>query len=327
MRYPAETMTKVMHQTFVAQRDAYPGEAWLRQFRARCPQTVTNTTAELHACQNALQQHMPELVPLWQHLCDLTGATLHQAMYLSHYCPPPATASGCSQCVWQRYSPLMVRNFEGHAGTCEGIVRHSRWHQTEVIAMSDGHWGVADGINEHGLIVSRVFGGHDGVAEGFGIALILRYVLEFCRTTQEAIQALCRFPSHMAYNVTLLDRQHRSATLELRPGGGAKILAQPFAVNHQGSFNLHNYTRVSRAFECQQTLMDQLHTPHNSVDSLIQAFAYAPLFMQDHKAGFGTLYTAVYNPEARCAEYRWPRHKTLRFSFAQFVEREWQVSY
>ena len=36
---------------------------------------------------------------------------------------------------------------------------------------------------------------------GFGVPIILRYVLELCRDTQDAVEALHRVPSHMAYSI------------------------------------------------------------------------------------------------------------------------------
>ena len=76
---------------------------------------------------------------------------------------------------------------------------------TPVLAMSDCGWGAIDGINAAGLSVSLAFGGRTAVGEGFGIPLVLRYSLQTCETTAEAGAVLTRVPSHMSYNVTVLD--------------------------------------------------------------------------------------------------------------------------
>ena len=44
--------------------------------------------------------------------------------------------------------------------------------------MSDCLWGLLDGINDAGLAVSLAFGGR-ATREGFGIPLVVRYLLEW----------------------------------------------------------------------------------------------------------------------------------------------------
>ena len=73
--------------------------------------------------------------------------------------------------------------------------------------MLDCLWGLLDGINDAGLAISLTFGGRPQVGEGFGIPLIIRYVLETCRNTGEAMRALRRIPVQMSYNVTALDQE------------------------------------------------------------------------------------------------------------------------
>src|SRR6185436_2580738 len=96
---------------------------------------------------------------------------------------PTPYLTGCSQAVWTRRGepPTLVRNYDYHPELCEGTLLLSAWHGTRVIAMSDCLWGVVDGINEHGLAVSLSFGGRQVVGDGFGIPLVLRYALEFCK--------------------------------------------------------------------------------------------------------------------------------------------------
>ena len=87
---------------------------------------------------------------------------------------------------------MLVQNYDYYPGHCEGVILFSEWHGAKVIAQSDTLWGVLDGINEHGLAVSLAFGGRRVVGDGFGIRLVLRYVLEFRGTSNEAFMALSR---------------------------------------------------------------------------------------------------------------------------------------
>ncbi len=277
-------------------------------------------------CHQALQHHMPELVPLWMRLVKLCNGDDIDARLLSFYCPAPYIA-GCSQAVWSRYNPILVRNYDYSPALCEGRILKSNWHKTSVIATTDCLWGVLDGMNEYGLSVSLSFGGRDTVGEGFGIPLILRYVLEFCKTTAEAVKVLCRIPTHMAYNITLLDAYSQVCTLELAPHSPAVISHIPLAVNHQGDFELTDYAIFSRSHERRQRLIEKLYDPMITIDAFINAFEYAPLFVSGYDEGFGTLYTAVYNPQLKAMEYRWPQHLRVYQSFEFFEEKELWVNY
>jgi len=264
---------------------------------------------------------MPEFVPLWEHLINLTQADDNDARMLSFYCPA-TYLSGCSQAVWTRYTPTLVRNYDYAPEYCEGRIMKTHWYNSNVIASSDCLWGVLDGMNEHGLSVSMTFGGQESVTKGFSIPIILRYVLEFCTTVDQAVQVLFRVPAHMAYNITLLDAFGHVRTVELTPFSPPVATYKPLAVNHQGDLELTNYAMFSRSYERQQFLIGKLNDPLSSVESFANAFEYSPLFASNYAQGFGTLYTAIYNPQLRAMEYRWPNKIRMYQSFSHFEEYE-----
>ncbi len=325
-------MSALIQKRFQAIDEAFPGEKWLTHYQAAMPAYRKWFASEgeikrpsLDECRHALQSFMPELVPLWEHLLRITQADEQDARLLSFYCPAPYL-SGCSQAVWTRYAPILVRNYDYAPDFCEGRILKTHWHQTHVIASTDCLWGVLDGMNEHGLSVSLAFGGHESITEGFGIPIILRYVLEFCRTVDEAVSVLNRVPAHMAYNVTLLDAYGQVRTVELTPFFTPIVTYKPLAVNHQGDLEITNYALFSNSYERQQCLISKLYDPLSSVESFVNAFEYSPLFSNNYAQGFGTLYTAIYNPQLRAMEYRWPNHLRLYQSFAYFEETELWVN-
>jgi predicted choloylglycine hydrolase len=177
-------------------------------------------------------------------------------------------------------------------------------------------------MNAHGLTVSLAFGGKEGVAPGFGIAVILRYVLEFCTSVDEAVKVLQRVPAHMAYNVTLLDAWGQVRTVELDPLSGPRVTHRPLAVNHQGEFELTNYAMFSHSYERQQSILGKLMDPLCNVEAFVNSFEYSPLFSTNYAQGFGTVYTAIYNPQLRAMEYRWPQKRRMYQSFSHFEEAE-----
>jgi len=310
-----------------------PGEKWLafynesrESYRKWFLKEGELNRPSFMECKNAMQQHMPELVPRWEQLLELTGADDVDARLLSFYCPTPYVA-GCSQAVWMRYNPVLIRNYDYFPDLCEARIVKSKWNDCSVIASTDCLWGVLDGMNEHGLSVSLSFGGREEVGVGFGIPLILRYILEFCKTTVEATEVLCRIPTHMAYNITVLDASFHINTVEVSPFSEPSVSHIPLAVNHQGDFELTNYAMFSHSHERKQELIEKLYDPLINIDSFINAFEYAPLFASDYKKGFGTLYTAVYNPQLRAMEYRWPHYLRAYQSFEYFEEKDIWVTY
>ena len=60
--------------------------------------------------------------------------------------------------------------------------------------MSDCLWGLLDGMNDAGLAVSLTFGGRRVLGDGFGIPIVVRYLLETCDDVAEAREALARLP-------------------------------------------------------------------------------------------------------------------------------------
>ena len=60
--------------------------------------------------------------------------------------------------------------------------------------MSDCLWGLLDGMNDAGLAVSLTFGGRRALGDGFGIPLVVRYLLETCDDVAEARETLARLP-------------------------------------------------------------------------------------------------------------------------------------
>jgi predicted choloylglycine hydrolase len=311
----------------------YPGDKWVNYY-----QNVKDgyldwflkegsvKRPKLSECRTALEKYMPEFVPLWEHLTSITKASDDEARMLSMYCPS-TYKRGCSQAAWTRYSPVLVRNYDYSPELFEGRIQKNNWNKTQVISVSDCLWGALDGINEHGLCISLSYGGSDIIGVGFGVSLVTRYALDFCKTTNEAIEVFKKIPINMAYNITLMDSFNHVVTIEVSPVEDIKISAKPFAVNQQGGFDLNSYGLFSNSEERQQTIKELLFDPLISIESFISAFSYSPLFSTDYDKGFGTLYTAIYNPLLRACEYRLPGEVIIYQSFGHFVEHEVYVNY
>jgi predicted choloylglycine hydrolase len=185
--------------------------------------------------------------------------------------------------------------------------------------MSDCLWGLLDGVNDAGLAASLTFGGRPAVGDGFGIPLVIRYVLEVCTDVSGACRVLCQVPVHAAQNVTLLDRSGDFATVRLSPDRQPEVLTVPVAANHQHRDDWPQYAAAVDTFGREQRLLELLRSPGLTRERLIDAFQEPPLYRTEFGSGLGTLYTAAYFPAEGRAEYRWPG-QCIGQSFESFVE-------
>ena len=271
----------------------------------------------------ALRTHMPRLVPTYERLVELAGDSDLAARFLSSFCPPSYLLA-CSQAVWSDDAPILVRNYDYSPQLIEGVIFKTAWNGKRVIAMSDCMWGVLDGMNEDGLAVSLSFGGRQVVGAGFGVPLVLRDVLEFCATTDEAVSVLESVPVHMSYNVTVLDAMGRFVTAYLRPDQPALVRAVPYAANHQEEVEWEQHAKATSTLARERFLYAQLRGGAPSADAFVASFLRPPLYSDAFAHGYGTLYTAVYRPTTRSVEYRWPSQSWSQ-SFEDFTEGERKV--
>lgn len=275
--------------------------------------------------RGALERHMPELVPCYDRLCALAGGGDLQARFLSFYCPPRYLA-GCSQAIWPGTEPLLVRNYDYDSAAFDAVVLRTRWGGREVIGTSDGLFGLVDGMNDAGLAVSLTFGGRRAVGEGFGVPLLLRYVLQTCTTAPEAAEALRRIPCHMSYNVTMLDAGRRFFTAYLAPDRPPAITHAAVATNHQERVEWKSHARLTATVERERFLLQRLTLHPETQEKFTRSFLKPPLYSLAFQSGFGTLYTAAYRPRTGRLEYLWPGSGWSK-GFSDFEEDAIAITY
>jgi predicted choloylglycine hydrolase len=241
--------------TFEAIEEDTPGAKWQALFERHWPryrswflQEGENARASYAESGRMLLEHMPELVPTYERLCELAGDGDLEARMLSMW-RPPSYLSGCSQGVWTRGEPVLVRNYDYSPDRIEGTILATGWGGRRVIGMSDCLWGLLDGLNDAGLAVSLAFGGRQVVGRGFGAPLVVRYLLQACETVSEARRILTRLPYHLAHTLTLVDRTGDVVTAYLSPDRGAVFREVGVATNHQGDVEWHEHAHATRSLE------------------------------------------------------------------------------
>ncbi len=268
---------------------------------------------------------MPEMLEPYDMLCAAFGAGDLEARFLSFYCPPRYLA-GCSQAIWQGSEPLMVRNYDYDLAAFDGIFLTTAWSGRQVMGTSDGLFGLLDGMNDAGLTVSLTFGGRREVGEGFGVPLILRYLLQTCSTVDEAKSVLFRVPCHMSYNVTVLDRERNFFTAYLAPDRPTLITRAAVSTNHQERVEWKSHARLTATVERERYLLHRLTLHPETKELFVRAFLKPPLYSSAFDRGFGTLYTAAYHPHNLSAELLWPGRRWQK-SFDQFNADSVKVVY
>ena len=321
-----------MSLTFRAISEDDPGPKWAGLFRAYWPayrrwwerEGVAARPTFLEA-RRAIERHMPEIAELYDTLSGLAGGGDREARFLSFYCPPRYLA-GCSQAVWPGDEPLLVRNYDYSPDAFDAVVLKTRWQGRGVIGTSDGLFGLVDGMNDQGLALSLTFGGRREVGEGFGVPLILRYILQTCTTAEEAGAALERLPCHMSYNVTVLDAGRRFLTAYLAPDRPAILTHAAVATNHQERVEWSSHARFTATVERERYLLQRLTLHPETQERFVGAFLKPPLYSTAFASGFGTLYTAAYRPRDRALDLHWPGRRWPK-SFEAFEEDAVQVAF
>jgi predicted choloylglycine hydrolase len=313
--------------TFTSIEELDLGPTWARVFEERWPHYRAWFLREGEAARatyaisaRMLRAHMPELVPAYERVVDLAGGGDLAARMLSLYKPPPYLAA-CSQGVWARDGEaVLTRNYDYAPSRCEGVIWSTNILR-RVIGMSDCLWGLLDGMNDAGLAVSLTFGGRRVLGDGFGIPIVVRYLLETCEAVSEARETLARLPYSLSHNLTVLDRSGESLTAYLSPDREPIFRAFPAATNHQGIVEWPEQARATRTIERERHIVELLDDPALDASGFVDAFLRAPLFSTAYGNGFGTLYTAAYDVRRGAVDYLWPTH-TWHLGFAWFEQTQ-----
>ncbi len=258
------------------------------------------------ACARSLQHHMPELVPAWERLTERFGGTDLVARFLSLW-QPPDFVSGCTQALWTRDRPALIRNYDFPPALCDAVLLHARFTAMATLSMSDCLWGVLDGINQEGLSVSLAFGGRRTKGEGFGIAIVLRYILETCRHAQDALKVLRRVPVHLPYNLAIIDRNSDWLTVFLSPDREPEVRREPYSANRQDSTIRPDDARIVDTVRREALLENVIGNPGETMEHLSDRFLQPPIYRPVKQGDWGTLYTACYRPAESSVQLRWPR--------------------
>ena len=291
-----------------------PGPRWQALFDETWPeyrrwwlQHGADARPSREQAEAALREHMPELLPVYEQLVALAADDDQAAAMLTLWNPPPFIVA-CSQAVVadsESGEPVLVRNYDYDPRLFEGTVYRSQWSTRRVIGTGDCLWGLVDGMNDAGLAVSLTFGGRREVGEGFGVPLVIRYLLEVCDTVADAAAVLARLPHQLSYNVTLCDAAGDAATVYVAPDRPARVTEQRQTTNHPETVEWPEHAEWVGSVE-RLDLLCRLQADGAGSRELIAAMLAPPLLARRWDEGFATLYTAAYRPASGGLTYHAP---------------------
>lgn len=318
-----QTLSRSWPMTFHAYRELTPGPRWCAlwdatraAYRGWYLSEGEAARPSLSECRDALEEHMPEMVSTWERLVALADDDDIAARLLSMW-RMPIFAAGCSQVVLPGIDPVLVRNYDYDPNLFEGVIASTNYSGSRaVVGTSDMLWGLVDGMNDAGLAISLTYGGRAGGKAGFGIPLVVRYLLETCTTVGDACERLKGLPVAQAYNLAMVDTEGSHATVFVAPGEAPEVSPLQVSTNHRLD-QVENPETAARfgSLIRQEHLTRHLDRDAPSQESLIESFAQAPVLNDQYSEGFGTLYTVSYRPQLGEATYVWG-DRVLRRTFA-----------
>ncbi len=323
-----------LERRFAGRTEERPGVVWQDLLGAHWPGwrdwylARGGTTAETsREAQRALRRHMPEMTRLVDTLSEALPDDPVLGEFLTFWCPPRYLVS-CTQAATTDLSgPLLMRNYDLDPALSEATMLRSNWRGKVVMGMVEGLSGLSDGMNEDGLAVSLSFGGRVVTGRGFGIPLLIRYVLETCTDVQDGLEALRAVPCHMSYNVTLTDRQGQAATVFLSPDRPAMVQFTPWATNHQLGVEWPRHGRISATLERAQALSRMFAQGYPDEATLQASFLTPPFFSANYRAGYGTVFSVAYRPALGTARLFWGDGSSHLWQIDSFAPATLAVGY
>jgi predicted choloylglycine hydrolase len=170
-------------------------------------------------CREITESVFPEIIDEVRGLSDGSGISFDPLcdFVLTH--PQAIRGPGCTGFVICEDGETWIgRNYDWYYWVMEGagsfltepVGAYKSLGQSEVLV------GREDGVNEHGLGVA-LFGIPSGFRAGVMFWISIRYILDKCRSVDEAVAFLEETPHHCAFNVLLADPSGRMAVVEVNP--------------------------------------------------------------------------------------------------------------
>lgn len=225
----------------------------------KCPTfDITRKMEEFAAaCLPLYQTYYPEVVEEIRGMADGQGSSfeiLCQILF-SMYCFTPDHHCTCFALVdkdnilFGRNSDFLVR--------IEKLYMNCIYKLDNVYAFNGNTTAfieMEDGINEHGLAVGLTFIYPHIQKPGLNAGMLVRYILEKCKTTKEAMAVLQKLPIASGQTLTIVDRSGNMVVVECNPKHF--VIIEPKENEHFVVATNHFYSKELKDFNAPKGIDD-----------------------------------------------------------------------
>lgn len=171
------------------------------------------------------------------------------------------------------------------------------------LAHSTAMISVEDGVNEHGLAVALTFLLPKTIKPGINGGFLVRYLLEECKTADEAVSLLRTLPISSFHNIVIADRSGELFVAECTPERVIVRKCERYAVatNHFVSNEMEKYNNddpnwyhTEERFQTLTTFLDSTKMDFAKVKELISG-RYGFVCQYEKKLHFDTIWSVVYD--------------------------------
>jgi predicted choloylglycine hydrolase len=166
-----------------------------------------------------------------------------------------------------------------------------------------------DGINEHGLAIGLTFNNLKVIKPGLNAGILVRYILEKCKTVQESLEHLTKLPIASAQTLTIVDKTGDMVVVEcncektvvIRPKDNENFVV---TANHFVSGELQQYQDYEERY-AEYRSIDRYQTAYNALKSGrdysvefardILSGKYGFMCQYDRSRGLDTVWASVYD--------------------------------
>ncbi|MDD4779600.1 MAG: C45 family autoproteolytic acyltransferase/hydrolase [Tissierellia bacterium] len=262
-------------------------------------------------CTIEYQKYFPEILEEIQGIADgnkVPVETLH-ALLFSMYCFELNNKCTCfafstkDEIVFARNSDFLV--------SLENLYMNCLYHLKDSYSFNGNTTAfvqMEDGVNRHGLAVGITFVYPHLRKPGLNAGMLTRYLLEKCRTTNEALAALHQLPIASAQTLTIADKSGEIVVVEcnprvievIRPRNGEQFVA---TANNFNSEKMQDYQnpeiddwRSSERYQTVRTALEQNKDGYTiKFAQEVLSGKYGFMCQYNRKQGADTVWSVLYD--------------------------------
>ncbi|MDO5556880.1 MAG: C45 family peptidase [Clostridia bacterium] len=163
---------------------------------------------------------------------------------------------------------------------------------------------IEDGVNEHGLAIGLTFIAIDKVKPGLNAGILLRYLLEKCKTVDEAINQLKILPIASAQTITMADSTGNMVVVEcnsekieiVQPENNFVCATNIFHTESMKKYNLKDFDnwRADERFQTMQKAFEKANFSLNLANEVLSG-KHGFICQYNRKENSDTVWSVIYD--------------------------------